>query len=153
MIADLSPFSDVTRRLLHQHRLSLSFLSCFFILYHFLSPLLLLFFTLSSHLPFRRPAIHLSNTLQSSLSLSLPHLAILLHLHLYSTFHLSSPQLLIALSISLTEDQYQLHGCFSSLPSPPLSSHFQAHLLVCCRIRFSRKCGSPLALSLALCGC
>lgn len=82
VIADLSPFSDVTRRLLHQHRLSLSFLSCFFILYHFLSPLLLLFFTLSSHLPFRRPAIHLSNTLQSSLSLSLPHLAILLHLHL-----------------------------------------------------------------------
>lgn len=114
-----------------------------------------LFFTLSSHLPFRRPAIHSFNTLQSSLSrsLTLPSSSTSTSLYLYSTFHLSSPQLLIALSISLTEDQYQLRGCFSSLPSPPLSSHFQAHLLVCCRIRFSRKCGSPLALSLALCGC
>lgn len=101
------------------------------------------------------PSIYLTpcNPLSLSRSLTLPSSSTSTSLHLYSTFHLSSPQLLIALSISLTEDQYQLHGCFSSLPSPPLSSHFQAHLLVCCRIRFSRKCGSPLALSLALCGC
>lgn len=76
---------------------------------------------------------------------SFPHLSV-------SIFHLSFPPwLLIALSISLAGDQYQLCGCFSSLSSPPLLFHFEAHLLVFRWIFFGGKCGSISSLS--FCGC
>lgn len=52
----------------------------------------------------------------------------------------SSPQLLIALSISLAEDQYQRRGCSSSLPTLPLFFSLSSS-------SSQKKCGSPLASS------
>lgn len=80
-------------------------------------------------------AIYSSHAWQFSLSLFLspcpPH---------SSTPHLSPPQLLIALSISLAEDQYQHRGCFSSLPTLPLFFSLSSS-------SSQKKCGPPLAPS------
>lgn len=57
-----------------------------------------------------------------------------------SSPHLSSPQLLIALSISLAEDRYQRRGGSSSLPSLPLFFSLSSS-------SSQKKCGSPLAPS------
>lgn len=95
------------------------------------SPFLAFFVRCPSLSRLPRPCTsHSSHAPQSSPS----HLAVLLLL--YSTSHLCSPLLLIALSISLAEDQYQHGVCFSSLPTPPGSSRSPAHLLVCSGILF-----------------
>lgn len=82
------------------------------------------------------PSIHL--TPGNSLSLSFSHLAP--PPPHSSTPHLSSPQLLIALSISLAEDQYQHRGCFSSLSTLPLFFSLSSS-------SSQKKCGPPLAPS------
>lgn len=83
----------------------LVFLSFFFTLSLILSCPFLSF----SSLP--QPALHSSHTLQSLLSLTFLSSSSTTS----ATPQLSSSQLLIALSISLAEDRYQLCGCFSFL--------------------------------------
>lgn len=90
--------------------------------------------SLSLSLPpctFSLPSIHLTPGNSPPLRLTLPP---------SSSPHLASPLLLIALSISLAEDQYQRRGCSSSLPTLPLFFSLSSS-------SSQKKCGSPLAPS------